>query len=54
MRNDLPSREPKKSGRPKGSKNKKTKRQRKLEQAAAAANDDLENTFQNVPAIENI
>ena len=50
----IPSREPKKRGRPKGSKNKKkTKRQKQIE-AAAAANDDFERAFQNIPAIDNI
>ena len=50
----VPSREPKKRGRPKGSKNKKkTKRQKQIE-AAAAANNEFERAFQNVPAIDNI
>ena len=54
MSNDLPPREPKKRGRPKGSRNKKkTKRQRQLE-AAATADDAFERAFQNVPAIDNI
>ena len=49
----VPSREPKKRGRPKGSKNKKkTKRQKQIE-AVAAVNDDFERAFQNVPAIDN-
>ena len=52
----IPLREPKKRGRPKGSKNKKKmKRQKQIEAAAAAAaNNEFERAFQNIPAIDNI
>ena len=49
--------EPKKRGRPKGSKNKtrKTRKTRKKRnEATAAADEAFEEAFRNVPAIENI
>ena len=52
MKNDLPSREPMKRGRPKESNNKKkTNMQRQLE--VVAANDNFEIVFQTVQAIKN-